>query len=86
MTTHAVVAGLAAPAEHAPCALGPTRPIDVKQLANTQARCALWGGTLSAIQGDDGRPLFVVARWALTRAFNDLDEVDRFLRTVGAPA
>lgn len=58
--------------------------LDSKRLANAKARTALWGGTLTAIDGDDGRPLFIVSRWALTKALSTLDEVDAFLDKVGA--
>lgn len=59
--------------------------VDHKRLATARARCALWGGTLTVTEGDDGRPLFVISRWALCRQCVDLDEVDAFLRDVGAP-
>lgn len=55
-----------------------------KRLATCRARAALWGGTLLASEDDRGRPVFIISRWALTRAFADLDEVDDFLRKVGA--
>lgn len=52
---------------------------DAKRLATAQARCALWGGVLTAIEADSGRPAFIVSRWSLTRSFDDLDGVDAFL-------
>ena len=57
----------------------------VKLLSSAKAICALWGGVLTEIDDDEGRPLYVVARWSLTRSFHDLDEVMAFLRRVGAP-
>lgn len=59
--------------------------VDRKRLATAQARCALWGGSLAALEGDDGRPMFVVTRWALSKQWTDLDEVEAFLQRVGAP-
>jgi hypothetical protein len=61
-----------------------TRALDAKRLANATARTALWGGVLTVIDGDDGRPLLIVSRWALTKALSTLDEVDAFLDKVGA--
>lgn len=58
--------------------------LDSKRLANAKARTALWGGTLTAIDGDDGRPLLIVSRWALCKSFTNLDAVDEFLQKVGA--
>jgi len=53
-----------------------------KRLATAKARVALWGGTLNAIEGDDGRTQYIVTRWSLTRAFDDLDGVERLLDRV----
>lgn len=61
-----------------------TRALDAKRLANATARAALWGGVLTVIDGDDGRPLLIVSRWALCRSFTSLDDVDAFLEKVGA--
>lgn len=66
----------------------PTSQIEVrpdKRLATRRARAALWGATLLASEDDRGRPIYIVNRWALIRAFADLDQVDEFLRQVGAP-
>ena len=60
--------------------------LDPKRLATSKARCALWGGVLTDGEGDDGRPLLIISRWALTRQFNDLSAVEVFLDHVGAPA
>jgi hypothetical protein len=56
----------------------------LKLLATLKAECLLWGGTLTEIDGDDGKPLIVISRWALTRCFASLDEVAAWLRRVGA--
>ncbi len=63
--------------------------LDAKRLATAKARCALWGGVLHALEGDDGQSLIVLSRWSLTRGFQGRDaigEVERFLDSVGAPA
>lgn len=59
--------------------------VDAKRLATARARIALWGGMLTTAQTDDGRPEYLVTRWAFTKAFRDLDEVDAFLVLVKAP-
>ena len=56
--------------------------LDTKRLATATARTCLWGGVLSVIEADDGRPQIVVSRWALTRAFGDLDELEGWLDRV----
>lgn len=71
---------MSSPAEH--------RALDLdqaKRLSSAKAICALWGGVLSELDDDEGRPLYVVTRWSLTRSFHDLGEVMAFLRRVGAP-
>lgn len=55
-----------------------------KRLATAQARAALAGFTLTPIEADNGSPMFVISRWALTRSFGDLSEVEAFLDRVGA--
>lgn len=71
-----------------PCTAFATRLTrsDEKRLATAQARCALWGGVLTPIESDTGRPAFIVTRWSLTRAFTDLQEVEGFLDRVEAAA
>ena len=56
---------------------------EAKRLATARARVALWGGTLTLIEGDDGRREFIVTRWCLTRSFDDLAHVERFLTEAG---
>ncbi len=53
-----------------------------KRLATAKARVALWGGTLNAIEGDDGRTQYIVTRWSLTRAFDDIEGVEHLLDRV----
>lgn len=57
---------------------------DEKRLATAQARCALWGGVLTPIESDTGRPEFIVSRWSLTRSFDDLADVETLLDLVEA--
>lgn len=53
-----------------------------KRLATLRARAALAGVVLHAIVGDDGRPLYVLTRWHLTRELRTLDEVEAWLAQV----
>lgn len=55
---------------------------ELKAWATAQARCALAGFKADVIDGDDGRLLLVVSRWALTRAFLTPAEVEPWLRRV----
>lgn len=62
-------------------------PADVrKRIATCQARAALVGATVVEIPCDNGRPELILSRWALTRAFNDLAELECTLDRMGAPA
>lgn len=60
--------------------------LERKAWATLQARLALAQFKADVIEGDNGRPLFVVSRWTLTRAFDSLDAVAAFADRVGAPA
>lgn len=71
---------MSSPAEHRALELD-----RAKRLSSAKAICALWGGVLTAIDDDAGRPLYVVTRWSLARSFHDLGDVMHFLRHVGAP-
>ena len=59
-----------------------------KAIATRKALAALAGAQLIDIEGDDGRPVLILTRWALTRAFtwDELDALDRVLTMMGAPA
>jgi hypothetical protein len=57
-----------------------------KRIATCQARAALVGATLTEIPDDTGHPELILSRWALTRAFRDLAELERTLDRMGAPA
>ena len=56
-----------------------------KAWATVQARCTLVGFKADLIDGDDGRLVLVVSRWALTRTFSTPAEAEAWLQRVGAP-
>ena len=59
----------------------------LKRFANAQARAALAGVALARTEGDDGRPLFIASRWALTKTFDSIAQVEVWLdRVAGAQA
>jgi hypothetical protein len=58
--------------------------IDRKRLATAQARAALRGIELQVTDNDRGAPLYVASMHALTRAFDDLAEVETWLVKIGA--
>jgi len=55
---------------------------DAKAWATAQARCALLGITATRTEADNGRPLFIVTKWALTRSFESLPELAAWLDQV----
>ena len=57
-----------------------------KRIATCRARAALVGATVVEIPSDNGRPELILSRWALTRAFSDLAELEGTLDRMGAPA
>ena len=58
-----------------------------KRFHTLQARAALGGVALFAIDGDRGQPVYIASRWALTRPFDTLDEVAIWLnRVIGSEA
>lgn len=59
---------------------------DAKAFATLQARAALAGVVLHRTTRDDGRPAYIVTRWALTRELGSLDEVGQWLDRVAGPA
>ena len=60
--------------------------LDRKRLATSQARAALRGVVLQAIDGDDGRLLFIASMHALTKAFDELAEVEAWLDKIEGKA
>lgn len=57
-----------------------------KRLATIRARCALQGIELHVLAGDDGRPEYIATKWAMTRAFDDIHELDLWLLRVEGKA
>lgn len=57
-----------------------------KRLATGQARAALRGIALHALEDDRGRALFVASLHALTRQFDDLAAVEAWLDALEAAA
>lgn len=58
----------------------PTKAL--KTYATLQARAALEGITLHRIDGDFGRPVYIATRWAMTKQFDGLGEVEIWLDEV----
>lgn len=50
-----------------------------KRIPTCIARAALAGVVVAVVDGDDGQPLFVANRWAMTRAFTGIDELETWL-------
>lgn len=50
-----------------------------KAWRTAQARCLLAGFQAALSDDDAGRPTLIVSRWAMTRRFADLGELDRWL-------
>lgn len=63
-----------------------TNAAGAKQAATVQAKAALAGVRVDPIEGDNGRLVWIVTRWALTRECNTLDEVRAFLSRMGIDA
>jgi len=57
-----------------------------KQIATLKAQAALAGAQLVDIEGDDGRILLILTKWAMTRAFTveELPELERVLGMMGS--
>lgn len=55
---------------------------DRKAWATGQARATLAGFHAVLIDTDEGRPQLVCSRWAMTRAFDDLAELEVWLQRV----
>lgn len=63
---------------------GPGDPL--KAWRTAQARATLAGFTANLTDGDDGRPQLVCSRWAMTRAFDNLAELETWLVRVEGKA
>jgi hypothetical protein len=53
-----------------------------KPFANLQAVAALHGVALHQIEGDNGQPLYIATRWAMTKQLDTLPEVAAWLSMV----
>lgn len=70
-----------------PTAPAATTSAHVKRLATARARAALQRAQLHELQGDDGRPEYVLTRGPLTKSLRDLDAVEALLsRMEGTPS
>jgi predicted trehalose synthase len=64
----------------------PITDAELKPWRNAQAECLLAGFAAALIDGDDGRPMLVCSRWALTKAFTELQEFSAWLTRVRGKA
>ncbi|MDP3823482.1 MAG: hypothetical protein Q8R33_18590 [Burkholderiales bacterium] len=55
-----------------------------KRWSTVQARLYLAGFTAIKIEGDDGAPLYVVSKYALTRTLHSVEAVEEFAKRAGA--
>lgn len=55
----------------------------MKVLDTLRARCALLGIVLTVTEDDHGQTLYVATRWAMTKAFSNLDDVGQWLDQIG---
>jgi hypothetical protein len=60
--------------------------VDAKRLATARARACLRGITLHCTDDDRGAPLYVANMQSLTRSFDDLAEVERWLDRIEGKA
>jgi len=60
--------------------------VDRKRIATSAARAALVGAVLVQSTGDDERPLLILTKWAMTRAFTveELPALEKVLDAMGA--
>lgn len=56
--------------------------IPAKAFSTVQARAALAGVTLTRLEDDRGREVLIASRWALTRQFDNLPDVESWLDRV----
>ena len=57
-----------------------------KRQAKATARGALIGAIVTPSHDDTGRQTWILSRWSLTRELTSLDDVERLLDAMGAPA
>jgi len=54
-----------------------------KRIATLQAVAAIAGVRVDPVEGDDGRTVWFVSRWSLTKQCNTLAELSELLRRMG---
>lgn len=59
---------------------------ELKPWRTLQAECLLAGFSANLIDGDNGRPLLVVSRWALCKSFDGVAEARVWLAMVTGSA
>lgn len=57
-----------------------------KRFATASARAAMTGTVLHRHEADDGKEVFTVSRWSMTRELPSIEAVEAWLDRVGAPA
>lgn len=55
---------------------------ELKPWRTAQAKCTLAGHHASLIEDDAGRPMLIVSRWAMCKAFTSVAEVEAWLGQV----
>lgn len=54
-------------------------PLNEKAFATLQAKAALQGVTLVRIVGEQGRDVFIASKWAMSRQFENIEQIDQLL-------
>lgn len=62
------------------------RDAQAKRQATATARAALIGAIVTPSHNDRGVPTWLLSRWSLCREFHSLDDLERILDRMGAPA
>jgi hypothetical protein len=57
-----------------------------KRFATAHARAALVGASLLRTEDDQGAEVFIITKWALTRAIRDIAAVEAWLDRIAGPA
>lgn len=56
------------------------------QVSTLRAKCALAGIVMHVSEDDRGQLLYIVSKWALTKAFSDLSELEAWICRVTGQA
>lgn len=54
-------------------------PLNGKAFATLQAKAALQGVTLVRVVGEQGRDVFIASKWAMSRQFENIEQIDQLL-------